>query len=126
MAPLENASGIPEGRPFQEAARQSDPEPTQAHAMKKSFPLSDPKHKPERVVAAIKNDVRKYVKRERGKKLPEGTDYWDFACKVGKGTETPEQKHLEEVVPAIDEAFGSGCESVYIEILAVPGIRTKK
>ena len=72
--------------------------------MKKSFPLSDPKHKPERVVAAIKNDVRKYVKRERKKQLPEGVDYWDFACKVGQESETPVAKHVEEIVPAIDEA----------------------
>ena len=91
--------------------------------MKKSFPLSDPKHKPERVVAAIKNDVRKYVKRERKKQLPEGVDYWDFACKVGHNSDAPAAKHLEEVVPAIDEAAAAGCEAVYIEMLAVPGIR---
>lgn len=94
--------------------------------MKKSFPLTDPKHKPERVVAAIKNDVRKYLKRERKKQLPEGIDYWDFACKVGQGSEEPATKHVEEIVPAIDEAAASGCESVYIEILATPGVRKQK
>lgn len=94
--------------------------------MKKSFPLTDPKHKPERVVAAIKNDVRKYLKRERKKKLPEGVDFCDFACKVGQGSEEPVTKHVEEVVPAVDEAVTAGCESVYIEIIAIPGIRTKK
>ncbi|MFC7337121.1 DUF6172 family protein [Haloferula chungangensis] len=93
--------------------------------MKKSFPLSDPKHKPERVVAAIKNDVRKYLKRERKKQLPEGVDYWDFACKVGQGNEAPVSKHVEEIVPAIDEAAAAGCESVYIEILATPGVRKR-
>jgi hypothetical protein len=93
--------------------------------MKKSFPLTDPKHKPERVVAAIKNDVRKYVKRERKKQLPEGVDYWDFACKVGQDEQTPATKHLEEVVPAIDEAAAAECQSVYIEIIATPGVRKR-
>ncbi len=94
--------------------------------MKKSFPLTSPKHKPERVVAAIKNDVRKYLKRERKKQLPEGIDYWDFACKVGQGNEPPVDKHVEEIVPAIDEAATAGCDSVYIEILATPGVRKQK
>lgn len=94
--------------------------------MKKSFPLTDPKHKPERVVAAIKNDVRKYLKRERKKPLPEGIDYWDFTCKVGQGSEEPTTKHVEEIVPAIDEAAAAGCDAVYIEILAIPGVRRQK
>ncbi|MEP4079869.1 DUF6172 family protein [Haloferula sp.] len=94
--------------------------------MKKSFPLTDPKHKPERVVAAIKNTVRKYVKRERKKPLPEGVDYWDFACKVGQGSATPEEKHEKELITAIDEAAAADCESVYIEILATPGVRKSR
>ncbi len=69
--------------------------------------------------------VRKYVKRERKKTLPEGVDYWDFACKVGQGTQPPAVKHLEEVVSAIDEAAATDCESVYVEILAIPGVRRR-
>ena len=94
--------------------------------MKKHFPLTDPKHKPERVVAAIKNDVRKYIKRERKKSLPEGVDFWDFACKVGHGTDTPTDKHEKELISAIDEAASSDCDAVYIEILATPGMRQKR
>ncbi|MGB6221116.1 DUF6172 family protein [Haloferula sp.] len=94
--------------------------------MKKSFPLTDPKHQPERVVASIKNDVRKYVKRERRKELPEGVDFWDFACKVGKDEATPEACHLEEVVKAIDAVANSGGTSVYVEIIATPGVRNRR
>lgn len=94
--------------------------------MRKSFPLTDPKHAPPRVVAAIKNDVRKYLKRERRKPLPEGVDFWDFACKVGHDRETPVPSHEKELIGAIDEAAAAGCESVYIEILAVPGVRTPR
>lgn len=92
--------------------------------MKKVFPLEVPGHQPPRVVEQIKHDVRKYVKRERKKKLPEEVDFWDFDCKVGQGEGTPEVKHVEELVPAIDQAAAAGCGSVYIEILAKPGHRT--
>ena len=91
--------------------------------MKKSFPLTSPKHAPARVVEQIKSDVRKYVKRERKKPLPEGVDFWDFSCQVGQGEAAPETKHLEEIVPAIDQAAAVGSSSVYIEILARPGHR---
>jgi hypothetical protein len=99
---------------------------TQAGDMKKIFPLSAPGHQPPRVIASIKNDVRKYVKRERKKTLPEGVDFWDFDCKVGQNDATPEPKHVEEVIAAIDQAAAAQCASVYIEILAKPGHRQSK
>ena len=94
--------------------------------MKKTFPLTAPNHQPARVVEQIKSDVRKYLKRERKKPLPEGVDFWDFACKIGQGEAEPESKHVEEIVPAIDQAAASECASVYVEILAKPGHRTSK
>jgi hypothetical protein len=94
--------------------------------MKKHFPLTSPKHLPTRVVEQIKSDIRKYLKRERKKPLPEGVDFWDFACKVGQGETSPESKHVEEIIPAIDQAAASDCTSVYIEIIATPGHRQKK
>lgn len=94
--------------------------------MKKTFPLKVEGLQPPRVVAAIKNDVRKYVKRERRKPLAEGVDFWDFHCKVGEGDATPEPKHLEEIIPAIDLAAAKECTTVYIEILAAPGYRKSK
>ena len=94
--------------------------------MKKTFPLTSEKHEPARVVEQIKADVRKYLKRERKKSLPEGVDFWDFDCKVGQGSEAPVAKHPEEVVTAIDEAAAAASETVYVEILAKPGHRRKK
>lgn len=78
------------------------------------------------MVEQIKNDVRKYLKRERKKPLPEGVDFWDFHCKVGRDQAPPETKHVEEVIPAIDQAAASACATVYIEILATPGNRRTK
>jgi len=94
--------------------------------MKKSFPFEAPGHKPARVVDSIKSDVRKYIKRERRKSLPEGVDFWDFDCKVGHGDQAPVVKHVAELSEAIDEVVKAECDSVYIEILAKPGHRTKK
>lgn len=94
--------------------------------MKKIFPLEVPGHKPPRVIESIKSDVRKYLKRERKKTLPEGVDFWDFDCKTGLGDAAPEVKHVEEIIPAIDQAAASQCGSIYIEILAKPGHRMPK
>jgi len=91
--------------------------------MKKTFLFEDPKHKPERVVAMIKNDIRKYVKRERRKKLPEDVDFWDFDCRMGKDVESSAKAHVEELVPAIDAATKEGWTQIYIEILAKHGHR---
>jgi Family of unknown function (DUF6172) len=94
--------------------------------MKKIFSLTSPLHQPARVVEQIKADIRKYLKRERKKKLTEGVDFWDFDCKFGQGEAAPEMKHVEEIIPAIDLAAAAECGSVYIEILAKPGHRTSK
>jgi len=93
--------------------------------MRKTFPLADPPHKPPQVVAAIKNTVRKYLKRERRKELPEGVDFWDFDCQVGQEGPT-KVVHVAEIVGAIDAAAENGWPTIYIEILAKPGKRTKK
>ncbi len=93
--------------------------------MRKTFPLTDPRHEPPRVVASIKNEVRKYLKRERGKKLPEGVDFWDFDCKVGK-VAPGDATHVAEVINAIDAAATQGWPTVYIEILAKPATRRRK
>ena len=94
--------------------------------MKKSFPLELPDRKPARVLDAIKHDVRKYVKRERRKKLPEDVDFWDFDCRIGQDSDSAETAHVAELNQGIDHAAAENWPSVYIEILAKPGHRTRK
>lgn len=88
--------------------------------MKKTFPLQLPGKNPERVLESVKSDVRKYVRREQGKKLPEGFNRVIFACKVGKSAESAVEKALSDVVPSIDSTAKSGAPAVYVEILATP------
>ncbi|YCM44442.1 DUF6172 family protein [Verrucomicrobiaceae bacterium 227] len=91
--------------------------------MKKNFSLVSERHKPARLADQIKGDVRKYLKRERSKKLPEGVDYWDFACRSGKSSDEAKDLHEKEIGKAIDAALEAGWESVYLEILAKEGRR---
>ena len=94
--------------------------------MKKTFQLTHPKIKVPRLVDSVKNDVRKYLKRERKKKLPEGVDYWDFDCKFGPTAEEAKVIHVAEIGKCIDAAETDQLESFYVEILAKPANRTKK
>jgi hypothetical protein len=94
--------------------------------MKKTFQLTHPKIKIPRLVEAVKHDVKKYIKRERNKKLLEGVDFWDFDCKYGPTFENAVEIHLSEINKRIDSAEEQQLESFYLEILVKPGHRMKK
>ena len=94
--------------------------------MKKLFPLTSATHKPARVLEGIKADIRKYLKRERRKPLPEETDFWDFDCRAGKDAGTAQTIHVSEITKPVDAAGSDNWEAVYIEILAKPAKRTAK
>lgn len=91
--------------------------------MKKTFELTHPKIKPARMVDAIKHDIKKYVKRERNKKLPLDTDYWDFDCKFGDTEDVAEVIHLSAINKAIDASVESGALRFYVEIIAKAQVR---
>ena len=78
------------------------------------------------MVESIKSELRKYVKRERKKKLPEDVDFWDFDCKVGENAETAADLHVAEINEAIDHALAEKWDAVYFEVISKPGVRTKK
>ncbi len=91
-----------------------------AGLMKKVFPLQQPGWVDARVVEAVKNDVRKYVQRERRKELPEGATRWGFACAVGAEREAATPCTLPEITGRIDDVVRGGGTQVYIEIVAQP------
>ena len=94
--------------------------------MKKTFKLSHPKIKVPQLVAAIKYEVKKYLKRERRKSLPKGADFWDFDCRMGVDEASSEAVHVYDINKAIDHAESKQLESFYLEILAKPGRQIKK
>jgi len=94
--------------------------------MKKTFELTHPKIKYPRLIEAVKRDVKKYIKRERRKVLPEGVDYWDFDCRFGHKEDEAKSIHVAEINKCIDEAAELELQSFYLEILAKEGHREKK
>jgi len=94
--------------------------------MKKTYKLTHPKIKLARLIDAAKHDVKKYLRRERNKKLPEGVDYLDFDCKYGVTEKEAKVIHLSAINKSIDAAEKANLESFYLEIIAAPGYRTKK
>ena len=91
--------------------------------MKKTFPLRVEGKHPDRVLEAVKHDIRKYFKRERSRPVPAGADFWDFDCKVGVTADTAEVVRVGAVIEAVDAAAKAGASSVYVEILSKHGIR---
>ncbi len=94
--------------------------------MKKTFNLIHPKLKVPRVVEAIKYEVKKYLKRERNKTLPEGVDFWDFDCRFGTDEATSEIIHVSAINQYISQVELKQLDSFYLEILVTPGHRRKK
>lgn len=87
--------------------------------MKKVFKLTDEKKHEDRVLEAIKNDIRKYVKRERKKTISDKTTmYWDFDCKIGASKEDAKVVKYEELIKALDTTKNTGVKECYVEILA--------
>ena len=87
--------------------------------MKKMFKLVDEKKHEDRVLEAVKNDIRKYVKREKKKDLPDkATMYWDFDCKIGTTSDIAEVIPYEELIKALDKIKAMGVTEVYVEVMA--------
>ncbi len=94
--------------------------------MKKTFQLNVEGKNRDRLVEAVKHEIRKYIRRERGRDVPAGADYWDFDCKFGLGAETAQATHLGNLTGLIDDAVKAGEDKFYVEILAKPGHRKAK
>ncbi|MCW8853648.1 MAG: DUF6172 family protein [Gammaproteobacteria bacterium] len=93
--------------------------------MKKTFKLSHEKLSIPRRVEAIKHEVKKYIKRERRKDLPEDYDYWDFDCRFGVDEASSEVIHISEINKRISWVEAEQLESFYLEVMVKPCRRKK-
>lgn len=91
--------------------------------MKKTFQLRPEGKNPDRVLEAVKHEIRKYIKRERRRVPPEGIDYWDFDCKFGTTEEAANVVHLTELTALMDNVAAAAGAQFYVEILAKAGHR---
>ncbi|GIU00023.1 hypothetical protein TSL6_05290 [Sulfurovum sp. TSL6] len=87
--------------------------------MKKIFKLTDEKKHEDRVLEAVKHEIRKYVKREKKKKLEDSQNtYWDFDCKIGPTSESAKVVEYDDLIKALDAVKATGATECYVEILA--------
>ncbi|RZJ13125.1 MAG: hypothetical protein EON50_09825 [Acidovorax sp.] len=91
--------------------------------MRKTFQLHAEGKNPDRILEAVKHEIRKYIKRERRRDLPKGADYWDFDCRFGRTQDAAEVVHLSALTERINEVAAEGGPQFYVEILAKPGLR---
>lgn len=91
--------------------------------MRKTYPLHIEGKHPDRVLDAVKHDIRKYVKRQRRVALPEGVDFWDFDCRFGLSADTAAPVHFGNLIEQIDAAAKAGATALYVELLAKNGHR---
>jgi hypothetical protein len=92
-------------------------------AMRKIYPLTSPDKHADRVLEAVKHDIRKYVRRERRREVPDGMDYWDFDCRFGTEAPSAASVHLAEVIASVDAAAKAGEAQCYVEIIARAAVR---
>ena len=88
--------------------------------MKKTFNIQEENKNSERLIEAIKHDIRKYLKRERSKKLPKDFGFWDFDCRFGQTSESATSVHSAELTTELDKALSEKWEACYVEIIAKP------
>ena len=94
--------------------------------MKKTFKLNIEGKNRDRVLDAVKHDIRKYVKRQRRVPLPEGVDFWDFDCRFGATEESAAEVHFATIIALVDSAAKEGADGFYLELIAREGRRTHR
>jgi hypothetical protein len=94
--------------------------------MRKTFPLHVDGKNRDRVLDAVKHDIRKYFQRERRRAVPQGAQFWDFDCRFGLAEDSAETVTEADIKRRIDAAAQEGAQKVYVEILAKPGFRAAR
>ncbi|MCJ8328289.1 MAG: DUF6172 family protein [Campylobacterales bacterium] len=85
--------------------------------MKKTYQLIDEKQNLDRIVESIKNDVRKYIKREKRKTLQD-EHIWMFDCKSAINDEEIKEIKFTDITNVIDEAADNNAKTIYIELIS--------
>jgi hypothetical protein len=94
--------------------------------MKKTFQLRVEGKHPDRLLEAIKHEIRKYIKRERRRDLPPDADYWDFDGWIGAAVSALVPIHPAALTAAIDAAVAAGEPQFHVELLARPARRVAR
>lgn len=91
--------------------------------MRKIYPLRPEGKHPDRVLEAVKHDIRKYIQRERRRELPADAHFWDFDCRFGPSQADAQTLHPAALIAELDALAKTGAEQCYVELLAKPAVR---
>lgn len=91
--------------------------------MRKIYPLRPEGKHPDRVLEAVKHDIRKYIQRERRRELPADAHFWDFDCRFGPSQAEAQTLHPAALIAELDALAKTGAEQCYVELLAKPAVR---
>jgi hypothetical protein len=94
--------------------------------MNKTYNLIEEKRDKDRVVEAIKHEVRRYIKREKNKPLPKDIDFWKLECKISKNSDKLASIEFQNLIKTIDILVSEEAEILNIEILSFEGIKKPK
>ena len=94
--------------------------------MKQSFQLNLPGRERARWLDASKHTVRKYVARQRRAELPEGADYWDFACRFGRTEQDSTEVHFATLISLMDAAASRGDDYFFVSIRGQAAVRRQR
>ena len=94
--------------------------------MRKTYQLNIEGKNRDRLLDAVKHDIRKYAKRQRRAELPAGVDYWDFACRLGLDADSALPVHFGNLMTQIDAIAQDGAAAFFVEILPQHGRRTAR
>ncbi|AAW73386.1 conserved hypothetical protein [Xanthomonas oryzae pv. oryzae KACC 10331] len=102
------------------------PVPTTDVAMRKTYQLNLEGKNRDRLLESSKHDIRKYIRRERRKDLPEGADYWDFDMRFGVDEASAVALPPAELIRSINALVADGGDQFFVEILRKPGKRVPR
>jgi hypothetical protein len=94
--------------------------------MRKTYLLRPEGKHPDRVLDAVKHDIRKYQKRERRRELPAEAHFWDFDCRFGADQDNAKTVHPGELIGLLDALAREGAPQCYVELLAKPAARQSR
>lgn len=85
--------------------------------MRKNYALRPEGKHPDRVLDAVKHDIRRYMRRVRGQAVPADADFWDFDCRLGETAEAAQAVHPGELIKQLDSLAKTGASHCYVELL---------
>lgn len=94
--------------------------------MLKTFIIKQENKNPDRLVEAVKHEIRKYIKREKRKPLPEKAKFWHCDCRFAKEGEDLKVIDFRDITKHIDQSAAGDDSTFQIEILARPFFAKEK